>query len=357
MSSTIQRNSSLELLRLLAMLLILLLHADFTALGIPYRSELEEAPLLGFLKLSSEALCVVAVNVFILLSGFFGIKLRGERLVDLLFQSMFYGAIAYLLGNLLLAGEGFQLNGFIGSSIPLVNSSGWFLPAYVGLMLLSPLLERALQALSTRELGGYLLLYYTLHTIWVFGFKSMEGSDGYSTFSFIGIYLLGAYLRRTQDRWREISSWKFALAYIGISLFSSGLYMGISLATGIEFHRGLLPYAFISYASPLVISAAVCLFLAFASHHVRWSWINRLASSTLAVYLLHANDHLFRHYLSFVRELSIAPLPLFLLLLLGFILTVFALSVLIDQIRLLLWKLCLRPLYLQLRASVKSPWR
>lgn len=343
-----QRNSSLELLRILLMLLILLLHANYTAIGYPPREELLSSPLLGYLQLTAEALCVVAVNVFLLISGYFGIRLRGQGLLGLIFQSSFYGVIAFFLLWAITPGMGFSPGYLLKLSLPLTSEGGWFLPVYVGLMLLSPLLNRALEQLSTRELGRYLLLYYGLHTVWVFGFKSMDGMDGYSVFSFIGIYLLGAFLRRTQARWQAIPGWKFLLSYVGISLASALLYLVISLLTGLSLQRGLLPWAFISYASPLVIAAAVSLFLYFARQQFYIPLINAIGGSTLGVYLIHAHGHVFPHYLDVVRQLHEQPLPTFLTYLLIFVLLVFVGSILVDQIRLLLWKKIILPLYQRL---------
>lgn len=357
------RDSSLELLRIVAMLFILLLHANFLAFGFPSQAELLAHPLRGFLQLSAETLCCVAVNSFVLISGFFGIRLQGKSLAGLLFQSAFYGALAYLLSLLLplmLPSKlslgippDFSLGKFLASSFPLSQTSGWFLPVYVGLMLLSPLLNRALERLTTRELGRYLLLFYSFHTIWVFLLKTMDKEDGYSIFSFVGIYLLGAYLRRTKHRWRKVRRWKFLLGYIGISLLATASYLAVSQLTGMGLNSGPLPYWMMSYASPLVIAASVCLFLSFAGRSFHSSLINGVAGSTLAVYLLHCNDYVIPYYLRIVQGLYSESLPDFLVLLLGFVGFVFVGCILIDQLRLLLWRYTLLPLYLHLEARFR----
>ena len=349
------RNSSLELLRVLSMFLVLLLHANFTTFGFPSVAEARANPLPSFLQLSAEALCIVAVNTYILISGYFGIRMQGKGLANLLFQSSFYSASAYLL-FLVISGyfTAFKLSTLLTQCMPLLKAGGWFLPSYVGLMLLSPLLERALAQMKTRELGRYLLLYYILHTIWVFFFKTMDGNDGYSIFSFIGIYLLGSYLKRTKVHWSKILRWKFLAGYISISLFSALLFLGISIITGITLEQAALPYWFMSYASPLVIASAVCLFLFFASRDFHSKWINAIAGSTLAVYLLHCHDGLFSLYREYIWQLHFdKPIWLFLLELLAFIVAVFGVSILIDQLRLVLWKYQVLPLYLRIETAVK----
>lgn len=48
---TKQRDSNFELLRIIAILLVLVLHADFLSLEGPYPSEIVESPLDSFLRI------------------------------------------------------------------------------------------------------------------------------------------------------------------------------------------------------------------------------------------------------------------------------------------------------------------
>lgn len=68
------RESNFELLRIIAMFMVLVLHADFQALGEPTRADIISSPLTSSLKVFFEMASIVAVNVFVLISGWFGIR-------------------------------------------------------------------------------------------------------------------------------------------------------------------------------------------------------------------------------------------------------------------------------------------
>ena len=56
------------------MLLIVLVHANYFSLGFIDSNDVRTNPLPSFVKIFFEQLCVVGVNVFVLISGWFGIK-------------------------------------------------------------------------------------------------------------------------------------------------------------------------------------------------------------------------------------------------------------------------------------------
>lgn len=67
--TAIKRESNIELLRSIAMLMILLLHANFVALPYPTTEELELTPFLQISRYFLESLCIVSVSVFVYISG------------------------------------------------------------------------------------------------------------------------------------------------------------------------------------------------------------------------------------------------------------------------------------------------
>ena len=79
----------MELLRIIAMVIIMLVHANFRALGYPSVDELSQSSTATFMRYLSEALCIMGVNVFVMLSGWYGIRLKPKRLLELLFQIVF----------------------------------------------------------------------------------------------------------------------------------------------------------------------------------------------------------------------------------------------------------------------------
>ena len=89
------RESNMELLRITAMILVLMVHASFKALDAPTLSDLHINPTSTFFRLFSESISIVCVNVFVLISGWYGIKAKGSRLLAFLFQVYFLNIMIY----------------------------------------------------------------------------------------------------------------------------------------------------------------------------------------------------------------------------------------------------------------------
>ena len=176
------------------MLLILVLHANFLAFRFPTNEAIHSQPLTSLGQVWSEALAIVGVNVFGIISGYFGIKARVKGIVSLLFQAFFYTVGVY--STLVFLGqEPFNLSEFMGSLMPLNRKAEWFLPTYLSLMIFSPLLNAIAQRTSEEELRRYLLLFFLVEFVLGFINDQLEVKDGYSLFAFAGIYLIGRYLR------------------------------------------------------------------------------------------------------------------------------------------------------------------
>lgn len=94
-----------------------------------------------------------------------------------------------------------------------------------------------------------------------------------------------------------------------------------------------------AYNSPLVIMASVVVFLLFMRIEIKANWINVIAASSFAAFLLHCNYFFLEGVyvrlikLWFLTETSI----MFLIKTSIFISSLFLLSILIDRIRLRLW--------------------
>ena len=83
------RKSNFELLRIFAMMLVLLVHANYLSLGSVTQSEITTSPFGGFVRIFCEQLCIVSVNLFVLISGWFGIRPTLKKFATLLFQILF----------------------------------------------------------------------------------------------------------------------------------------------------------------------------------------------------------------------------------------------------------------------------
>ena len=357
------RQSGFELLRIVAMIFILILHADCLSFGFPSTQEIAANPVSAFLRTWLETIAVVAVNTFVLISGYFGIRLRADRFMGLLFQSVFYIMGVYLV-LVAIGWEVFSVAHFARCLSPLDPSGGWFIPIYIGLMLLSPILNTFVAQTGEKNLLGVIVALLLMQSVFGWGVDHLKVSAGYSLFSFILLYLIGQYIRLYPE----------TFATKGKTSLYLGIYLGIALLNAlIPYLASTLPLLFpsaprnlgnngtitaitLAYSSPLNIIGALCLFIAFSRLKIQSHLINWVASSVLAVYLIHCNEHLIHHFIAFVRQLSLYPTGTFLVYLVGFLIVVFIGSILIDQVRKILWGAIFFPLLDKIRSLLALPF-
>lgn len=188
------RQTNFELLRLFAMFLVLIFHSDFLCTGYPNKSNLDESMVQTITKIFIESSSVVCVNIFVLISGWFGIKPTIKGLLNFIFQCVYFLTLTYLI-TCLLGINKVSLHG-IKSCIFLLPESNWFIRAYIALYIISPILNVYLEKCNKKQLGTVLILFFAFQTIFGITNISIFISWGYSTFSFIGLYLLAQYAKR-----------------------------------------------------------------------------------------------------------------------------------------------------------------
>ena len=187
-----ERQSNMELLRLVAMMMILVMHMDYGAFGLPTAEGVEQAPMTTFGRILVEHLCLVAVNVYVLISGWFGIRPKMKSFVRLMLQVAMYSII--ITGAFLLLGKTTFKIGYVTDML-IIGKQYWFVVSYLLLYLVSPILNTFVEHSSKREFQWMLLVFFGFQFIysWIFGLEEFAG--GYSALSFMGLYLLARYVK------------------------------------------------------------------------------------------------------------------------------------------------------------------
>lgn len=325
------RQSNFELLRIVSMLLVVVTHVNFYSLGWPQPSDLSIAPKETVVKLFFESLSICCVNVFVLISGWFRLKPSASKFFNLLFQCFFFS-----FGLLLVAfiSKDYQI-GTLYSEIKrsLLLRDYWFITSYILLILLSPVLNAFVDNTSKKTHLSVVCCFFLYQTIYGWFIKANGINSGYSTISFIGLYLLAQFIKKYLFRATQLKSSLYFLAFF-ICCILNTLICIIMLKTG----RGI--QRFFYYTNPLVILSSVLLILAFSKIELYNKTINYIASSALAVYLFHQNHFVSDDFkrMSLCIYLNNDVLHYFLKIIL-FVISVFVISVIIDQIRKFLGRL------------------
>lgn len=179
--------SNMELLRLVAMLFVLVLHANYWNLGYPGQAKLLGSPLSASVRVALAHLEIVAVNVFVLLSGWFGIRPKWRGLAGLLFQAFFFPVA--LAGVFLALGHSVPLRGLLKSFYP--GAPYWFVPAYLRRSVCPfPGLNAFAERSSRRLFRLFLLSFFAVELFYGLVVDWGYFKGGYSAMSFTGLYLL-----------------------------------------------------------------------------------------------------------------------------------------------------------------------
>ncbi len=334
MTQRVNRESNIELLRILAMFFILVQHANFLGIGMPTANECIVSPINSFIRFFIESLSIVAVNIFIFISGWFGIKSTVKKLCSFLFQVLFF-----TLSLLLIHGILYGWHSISGSDILkafLVTKCYWFVKSYICLFILSPILNLFSEKASKRTFQLVLIGFFAVQSFFGWTDSAPEFYYGYSALSFIGLYLLARYLYLNPVCWLSKRK-RCLISYIFLSAIPA--LAGWLLVRFDIYTNYAIPIAF-SFINPVVILASIALFFVFHNSKAGYSKvINWIAVSTFSVYIIHINGFVFHWFQEGVWFFySHFPIILRWLLVLCFLALVFIACVLFDKLRILAWK-------------------
>ena len=295
----VKRETNFELLRIIAMLMVVTMHYLYYAGALPSLNDpLNER---SCFALAMESLSIVAVNLFVLITGYF-LALSPftprrffGRLILLICQVLFYSAliplILKLLGQPVIADtEG--IYGILNYILPVATEHYWFITSFVLMYLFSPLLNAALEKIEKTLLEKIILalLFYFCFIKSLVPVMLNVDKFGYDFGWFLVLYLSGAYIRKYGLSFLD----KKGRALLLYLLCVAGVF-GLKIAIyQLNAQSGLLKYYYdvpFHYNFILVYLAAIGLFMAFMHLRIKEGrlaqGIRRIAPLSLGVYLLH----------------------------------------------------------------------
>lgn len=271
-----ERNSSIELLRIFAILFIISHH--FLVHGMKLWEDISWS---NYILLTLDSAFYVAVNCFVLISGYYSIRFDWKKLLRIYLLTAIIGGIGYLTHLIIddaTLGRSVIYNTVLCISHP---PKTWFVQIYVFLFLFSPLINAALSSLDKGKMKQVLCLM-TIVCVYIGWFwQDNVNKGGDNLINFIWCYCIGYYLKNyfKIDRFAKIY-------YLLIWILASCLNTVLSITIDSYIPRG--------HNNPLIMIAAINLFLFFRSFNFSSKYINIIAGSTLGVYLIHENTYLSR---------------------------------------------------------------
>ena len=278
------RRSGVELLRILAILMVISVHR----MG---HQTLYSAPqfsisyyFLWFIEIAGYK----AVDIFFIISGYFGItqRFKGKKLLLLEFKVLVYCVGFYIL-SVIVKYQAFSFRDFLRAWLPYLGGHYWYYTAYISLMLLSPWLNKMVQALEKKKLLLLILLITGVSTLSIG--DAFFTSDGYSVFWAINLYLIGAYIRLY---YKKMMSPKKSICFsFACTMFIFLWFVVVGRLTQYIFGREVFSTHFLVYRQLPVVMGAVFAVIAFVQIDFKGivgKVINSISRCTFGVYLVHS---------------------------------------------------------------------
>ena len=277
-----------------------------------------------------ESTSICAVDCFILISGYFGIKWKFKSIFNLVFQIFFYSVGIYLV-VVWLGIVDWNLKDFIMRFACLFENSWGFAITYVLLWFCSPALNALAEMTRARQLFFYVLVFF-----FVINFVSVPR---FALFTYALVYMIGRLLKKINVEERHFPTgrayWITTIFIFLLVYFLVFKTLHITSASSVtKWPVGFLAY---DYAAPLVILQAVFLFVFFSKLTIQSNFINWCATSCFAIYLIHMHPTIkYIGYYGYTRSLYDYPVAQHILFLIMLIVGVLCGSILVDKLRIVI---------------------
>ncbi len=340
-----KRNANFELLRIIAMLMILVLHYNSHAetlleLGVPATGVQVFATIL-------EGFCITGLNVYVFLSGYFlsQSKVRLSRVLQLICQVYFYTILISLammsVGTYAVHNTDsiYKITQYL---FPISSEHYWFVTAYVIMYVMAPVMNAAVASLKRKQLK-YVIIGLLIWFCFIKSFVPvMFVTDhyGYDYGWFICLYLIAAYVRKYDvvlfyNARRSLAVFVFSCVMIGA--MSIGLHYynlqfgGFNYYAEVPVHLNFI----------FTLTGSLGLFSFFRFYRMKENRaadvVRFVAPLTFGVYLLHMHIEIKDRWVNWIShligEVPHDSVPLYGLHLLESIIIVFVAGVFVDWVR------------------------
>lgn len=322
-----KRDCNIELLRIVLMMMIILYHLIVHGCKIKTLStnnylttnkDLIYLALLAFLS--------IGVNCFIFISGYYGIKFKIKTLINFSIQALFYSVIIYVVIVFIFQLDEYNTKRFIKSFFPFTSSIWWFFNVYLGIYILSPLINKGIDAINKYQLVIIIALLVYLEATYPIMGMNILSDNGLNFYTLLVMYIIGRFCKTNNIKINNAPI-KYCFGYI---ILFGIIY--IAYAT----NRQVLAWRMTTYNSPFIIINSILFFYIFQSASIKnLPIIYKIAPLTFGIYLIHDYPNCAYHLSKFTFHLSkISPSPLYTLaILLEAMIVIFISCAMIEYLR------------------------
>lgn len=264
-----ERNSSIELLRIAALLVIFWMHGSGNATD-------NETGIC--LSIFAETIGNMGVSCFILITGYFGLRLDVKKLIKLDLMLVFYCWIGLFFQQFWGANLGMETQ--LTYIFPVIGKRSWYFTCYFVLAFLSPFLNEMIEKIGRLRLKQLiitmLVIFSGVTTVCFFDFMD-DGGKGIA--HMIMLYLIGRYIGLY---WQDKKPKTGKLA----GIFAATLFVNYGLNLALYFVTGSVQNRFARDCTLFTITEAVCAFLIFRNFHFENKLVNAVAKHVPAIFIM-----------------------------------------------------------------------
>lgn len=289
-TTSIKRNVSIDILRIMLALMVVTIHIGAPSTGHVINS-VTWMPM-KFFTYIVHYLAIPAVNIYILISGYFSYKQLEyknvfKKAVSLWMILLFY-SLAGLVVSALFLGESLNIGSIKDRVFLLSTGEWWFMTNYFCLIFISPLLNIIISSFSKKTFVAFVLfagiVFGVLPTLCEW--KDVIGINyGYSLIWFIVLYLIGGGINRFAiDKRLRLGFCK----YFGLYLLATVFILAQDLFFSKVLHCS--GCAFVHYNCITILMQAIFMFLAFLNLQINCKMdkvIVLISSLSMSVYIYH----------------------------------------------------------------------
>lgn len=289
-----------------------------------------------------------SVDIFAILSGYLCItkeKNKNVRIIELLFIVIYYCILIPIIfyGFNLFNIRNCELIETIKNIFPILKGRYWYITCYVFLFFMIPYLNRFIKSIDKKYLEKFLIILFILLSI----IPNIGGmvdyfriENGYSPFWLIYCYMIGAYANLYINKYENKKLIKQSMMYLIIAF---GFNVIIRDSTFLVFGDVKRGDWFINYISPFIIIISLNLVLLFKNINIKNSKIEYiikyLSMASFSVYIIHCHilifDYVLKNNYIFLEKYNGFIIIALIVL---FIIAIYILSTIIDQVRKVIFK-------------------
>lgn len=282
-----QRLSNYELLRLLAGMAVVVLHFNFFPSG---GGALDNAS--GetyYVLMIFEIIALPAVNIFLLLSGYFSCHsntINTGRLIEILIQTIIFRFGFAIVSS--IANHNWDAGRIISSLVP-VN---FFVILYIVLMILAPFINKLISSLKSDDFTRLVTIMFVIFSVYVTAVDvfqeisdrtwnglsaiGLDGSmGGYTIVNFVLVYIIGAWIKKSD----VTAKWRTSILLVVLVASIIALFVW----------KTFIPGSAWNYSNPILIIESVVIFTLFGKIKISNKVINNVARASFTCFLININ--------------------------------------------------------------------